>query len=75
MVSTLDSPRCVKKVEHVSTLVKDVGVFQCTMKGSPTLYVQWKKYESWILEDPRIERTFENNEAILSILTCKASHL
>lgn len=44
------------------------------MAGSPTLSVQWQKDEDWILEDPRIERTFENNVATLRIPACEASH-
>ena len=44
------------------------------MMGSPTLSVQWQKDESWILEDPQIERTFENNVATLRIPACEAAH-
>lgn len=48
--------------------------FQCIVKGSPTLSVQWQKDESWILEDPKIERTFENNVVTLRISACEATH-
>lgn len=48
--------------------------FQCVVVGSPTLSVQWQKDEDWILEDPKIERTFENNVATLRIPACEASH-
>lgn len=44
------------------------------VKGSPTLSVQWQKDDNWILEDPKIERTFENNVAILKIPACEAVH-
>ena len=54
--------------------MKDAAVFHCTVKGSPTLSVQWQKDERWILEDPKIERTFENNVAMLRIPACEASH-
>uniref|UniRef100_A0A667WSQ4 Ig-like domain-containing protein n=1 Tax=Myripristis murdjan TaxID=586833 RepID=A0A667WSQ4_9TELE len=60
---TLDPPVFVKKTENVSTVLGDVAVFQCAVEGSPTLSVQWQKDENWILEDPEIERTFENNVA------------
>lgn len=42
--------------------------------GSPTLSVQWQKDESWILEDPKIERTFADNVAILRIPVCEVTH-
>ena len=48
--------------------------FQCVVKGSPTLSVRWQKDENWILEDPTIERTFENNVATLRIPACEATH-
>lgn len=48
--------------------------FQCVVAGSPTLTIQWQKDESWILEDPKIQRTFENNVAILRIPACEATH-
>lgn len=48
--------------------------FQCIVEGSPTLSVQWKKDENWILEDPKIERTFENNVAILRIPASEVTH-
>lgn len=51
-----------------------MAVFQCVVEGSPTLSVQWQKDDHWILEDPTIERTFENNIAILKIPMCEAVH-
>lgn len=44
------------------------------MVGSATLSVQWKKDENWILEDHKIESTFENNVATLRIPVCEATH-
>lgn len=51
-----------------------MAAFQCVVAGSPTLSVQWKKDENWILEDPKIERTFENNVASLRIPVCEVTH-
>lgn len=51
-----------------------MAVFRCIVEGSPTLSIQWQKDENWISEDPRINRTFENNVATLSILSCEAGH-
>lgn len=48
--------------------------FQCVVAGSPTLSVQWQKDGSWILEDPKIERTFESNVATLRISACETTH-
>lgn len=48
--------------------------FQCIVEGSPTLSAQWQKDDNWILEDTKIERTFENNVAILKIPACEAVH-
>lgn len=48
--------------------------FCCVVEGSSTLSVQWQKDDNWILEDPKIERTFENNVAILKIPACEAAH-
>lgn len=36
--------------------------------------MQWQKDENWILEDPKIARTFEKNVATLRIPACEASH-
>uniref|UniRef100_A0A3P9PZK9 Ig-like domain-containing protein n=1 Tax=Poecilia reticulata TaxID=8081 RepID=A0A3P9PZK9_POERE len=58
----------------IVTVLGKLAQFQCVVVGSPTLSVQWQKDESWILEDPRIERTFENNVATLRISACEASH-
>lgn len=51
-----------------------MAVFRCEVEGSPTLSVQWQKDDNWILEDPKIERTFENNVATLKIPVCEAVH-
>lgn len=48
--------------------------FQCVVAGSPTLSVQWQKDGNWILEDSKIERTFENNVASLRIPACETTH-
>uniref|UniRef100_A0A3P9J275 Ig-like domain-containing protein n=1 Tax=Oryzias latipes TaxID=8090 RepID=A0A3P9J275_ORYLA len=48
--------------------------FQCAVTGSPTFSVQWQKDDSWIMEDPKMERTFENNVATLRIPACEAMH-
>ncbi|KAM4609388.1 titin-like [Polymixia lowei] len=45
----------------------EAGVESCTVE----LEV---KDENWILEDPKIERTFENNVATLRIPACEANH-
>lgn len=67
-------PTFAKKIENVSTLLGGLAVFRCTVDGSPPLCVQWQKDENWIPEDPNIERTFENKEAVLRIPACEASH-
>uniref|UniRef100_A0A672FZ46 Ig-like domain-containing protein n=1 Tax=Salarias fasciatus TaxID=181472 RepID=A0A672FZ46_SALFA len=67
-------PIFVKKIENVSTVVGDVAVFSCLVDGSPPLSVQWQKDENWISEDPKIQRTFENNQAFLRIPACEATH-
>lgn len=61
-------------MENASSVLGSVATFQCVVMGSPSLSVQWKKDENWILEDPKIERTFENNVATLRIPVCEARH-
>ena len=69
-----EPPSFTKRIENTATVLGKMAEFQCTVKGSPTLSVQWQKDESWILEDSKIERTFENNVATLRIHACEASH-
>jgi len=52
----------------------NMAEFKCVVKGSPTLSVQWQKDENWILENAKVERTFENNVATLRIPACEATH-
>uniref|UniRef100_A0A3P9KR26 Ig-like domain-containing protein n=1 Tax=Oryzias latipes TaxID=8090 RepID=A0A3P9KR26_ORYLA len=62
---------------NISVLVIVLGKmaeFQCVVTGSPTFSVQWQKDDSWIMEDPKMERTFENNVATLRIPACEAMH-
>lgn len=70
----LDPPSFVKKIENVATVLGKSAEFQCVVTGSPSLSVQWQRDENWILEDPKIERTFENNVATLRIPVCEARH-
>ena len=70
----IEPPSFTKKVENAVNVLGTMAEFQCAVKGSPTLSVQWQKDESWILDDSKIERTFENNVAMLRIPACEASH-
>ncbi|KAM4560777.1 titin-like [Fundulus diaphanus] len=67
------APTFTRRMEDSVTVLGKLAEFQCVVVGSPTLSVQWQKDESWILEDPNIERTFENNVATLRIAACEAS--
>lgn len=62
------------RIENTDTVVGKMAEFQCVVEGSPTLSVQWQKDENWILEDPKIGRTFENNVATLRIPSCEVTH-
>lgn len=64
----------MERIENVVTVLGKVAEFKCVVRGSPTLTIQWQKDENWILEDPKIERTFENNIATLRIPVCESSH-
>lgn len=55
-------------------MLGNVSKFKCVVKGSPILTIQWQKDETWILEDPKIEKTFENNVATLRIPACESTH-
>lgn len=70
----LEPPTFSRKLENAATVLGKMAEFQCVVQGSPTLSVQWKKDENWILEDAKIERMFENNVATLRILACEATH-
>lgn len=70
----LEPPTFTKKIENTVTVLGKMAEFRCVVEGSPTLSVQWQKDDNWILEDPKIERTFENNVAILKIPACEAAH-
>lgn len=72
--SLVEPPTFTKKTENTDTVLGKMAEFQCVVAGSPTLSVQWQKDESWILEDPKIERTFENNVATLRISACETGH-
>lgn len=74
MVSIVEPPTFTKRIENTATVLGKMAEFQCVVKGSPTLSVQWQKDENWILEDPKIERSFENNVAILRIPVCEVTH-
>uniref|UniRef100_A0A3B3ZPC3 Ig-like domain-containing protein n=1 Tax=Periophthalmus magnuspinnatus TaxID=409849 RepID=A0A3B3ZPC3_9GOBI len=69
-----EPPTFTKKIENTTTVLGKMAQFQCVVAGSPTLSVQWQKDENWILDDPKIERTFQNNVATLRVATCEASH-
>lgn len=58
----------------MATVLGNVAEFKCLVKGSPPLTIQWQKDDTWILEDPKIERTFENSIATLRILMCESNH-
>lgn len=70
----IEPPTFTKKIENTVTVLGKVAEFRCVVEGSPTLSAQWQKDDNWILEDPKIERTFENNVAILKIPACEAAH-
>lgn len=72
--SVPEPPTFTKRIENTATVLGKLAEFQCVVVGSATLSVQWKKDENWILEDPKIERTFENNVATLRIPACEATH-
>uniref|UniRef100_A0A8C4IH55 Ig-like domain-containing protein n=1 Tax=Dicentrarchus labrax TaxID=13489 RepID=A0A8C4IH55_DICLA len=69
-----EPPTFTKKIDNTATVLGKMAEFQCIVEGSPTLSVQWQKDENWIFEDPKIERTFENNVATLRIPACEATH-
>uniref|UniRef100_A0A3Q3XGG4 Ig-like domain-containing protein n=1 Tax=Mola mola TaxID=94237 RepID=A0A3Q3XGG4_MOLML len=69
-----EPPTFTKRIENTATVLGKMAEFQCIVAGSPTLSVQWQKDENWILEDPKIVRTFENNVATLRIPACEAVH-
>lgn len=70
----IEPPTFTKKLENTATVLGQKAEFQCVVAGSETLSVLWQKDDSWILEDPKIERTFENNVAILRIPVCEVKH-
>lgn len=70
----LEPASFVKKVENVTTVLGKSAEFQCVVTGYPNLSVQWQIAENWILEDPKIERIFEDNVATLRIPICEAYH-
>lgn len=72
--SFIEPPTFTKRIENTATVLGKMAEFQCIVAGSPTLSVQWQKDENWILEDPKIVRTFENNVATLRIPACEALH-
>uniref|UniRef100_A0A3Q3GSG6 Ig-like domain-containing protein n=1 Tax=Labrus bergylta TaxID=56723 RepID=A0A3Q3GSG6_9LABR len=63
------------KIENVSTIAGGAAIFCCMVEGSQPLSVQWQRDDNWIPEDPKIERTFQNNEATLRIPVCEAPHM
>ncbi|XP_051980649.1 titin-like, partial [Xyrauchen texanus] len=69
-----EPPSFVERIENVVTVLGKVAEFKCIVRGSPPLSIQWQKNENWILEDPKIERTFENNIATLRIPESKSTH-
>lgn len=69
-----EPPSFVEKIQNVTTVLGTVAEFKCVVKGSPPLTIQWQKDETWILEDAKIERTFENNVATLRIPICQSNH-
>lgn len=70
----IEPPTFTKKLENTATVMGQKAEFQCVVAGSKTLSVLWQKDDSWILEDPKIQRTFENNVAILRIPVCEVKH-
>ncbi|XP_034061419.1 titin-like, partial [Gymnodraco acuticeps] len=69
-----EPPTFTQRLEDTATVLGKMAEFRCAVKGSPTLSVQWQKDENWILENAKIERTFENNVATLRIPACEATH-
>ncbi|KAF7647134.1 hypothetical protein LDENG_00176940 [Lucifuga dentata] len=72
-VIILEPPAFTEKITDAKPDLGKVAEFQCTVKGSPTLSVQWLK-DDVILEDPNLETTFENHVATLRIPACEVSH-
>lgn len=70
----IEPPTFLKKLENTATVLGQKAEFQCVVAGSKTLSVLWQKDDSWILEDPKIERAFESNVAILRIPVCEVKH-
>lgn len=64
----------MERIENVVTVLGKKVEFKCVVRGSQPLSIQWQKDETWILEDPLIERTFENNIATLRIPVCESIH-
>lgn len=64
----------MERIENVVTVLGKKVELKCVVRGSPPLSIQWQKDENWILEDPSIERTFENNIATLRIPVCESIH-
>lgn len=69
-----EPPTFTKTIENSVIVLGKMAEFQCVVTGSPTFSVQWQKDDSWIMEDPKMERTFENNVATLRIPACEAMH-
>uniref|UniRef100_A0A8C6L7C8 Ig-like domain-containing protein n=1 Tax=Nothobranchius furzeri TaxID=105023 RepID=A0A8C6L7C8_NOTFU len=69
-----EPPTFTRRLENSVTVLGQTAEFQCAVTGSATLSVQWQKDQNWILEDPKFERTFENNVATLRIPACEVTH-
>ncbi|KAM9710547.1 titin-like [Menidia menidia] len=73
-LSLKEPPAFSSPLQNCLTAVGRPAQLQCAVLGSPTLTVQWQKDDRWIPEDPKIQRTFENNVATLRIPACEAAH-
>lgn len=62
----------MKKIENVTTFVGNSTGFQCLVKGSEPLSINWMKNNVDIKEDENISISFENNHAMLKIAAVEA---
>ncbi|KAG9340901.1 hypothetical protein JZ751_020094, partial [Albula glossodonta] len=72
---TCEPPSFSKRIENTSAVLGSTVKLQGTLKGSVPMKVTWMK-DSEILrdDDPNLKMEFENNIAVLKIVTVKTVH-